>query len=75
MIVRSHTRSRPNRVSIIEKSEQLLHELWLVREWRALESAEYALPVLERDIWEAMSEPLDRIDMHDDWKQMQREIW
>lgn len=36
----------------IATCEQLLSDLRLEREWRALEACEYALPVLERDLSE-----------------------
>ncbi|MBX3583598.1 MAG: hypothetical protein KF810_17060 [Rhizobiaceae bacterium] len=51
--VRSYTRRPPARpAAFMEKCEQLLADLWLEREWRALEACEYALPVLERDLSE-----------------------
>lgn len=36
----------------IATCEQLLADLWLERELRALEACEYALPALERDLSE-----------------------
>lgn len=52
----------------IATCEQLLADLWLERELRALEACEYALPVLEKDISEALLSELDKIDMPDEQK-------
>lgn len=72
--VRSYTRRRPSRPSVfIETTEQLLADLWLERELRAWEAAEYALSVLEKDIGEALLSELDKIDMPDEQKRRIRE--
>lgn len=65
--VRSYTRRRPSRPTVfIETTEQLLADLWAERELRAWEASEYALPVLEKDISEALLSELDKIDMPDE---------
>lgn len=76
MIVRSYTRTRPNRPTIIDACLDLCADLKSEREWRALERVEYALPVLERELGELVErDVLDGLDMPEDWKQKQREIW
>jgi hypothetical protein len=74
MIVRSYTRSRPNRPTIIDACLDLCADLKSEREWRALEAVEYALPVLERELGEIVErDVLDRVDAPEWQKQRMRE--